>query len=392
MIWIIYAVVVLVVSGFIGMHLGRFREAYTEMTGMMAGMTMGMLNGFVLGFAAAAATEPNGMFWGNLFGILLGLSLGWYFGRAGGLMGVMDGAMGGVMGGSMGAMLSVMVRYIDWQLTATALLLGALYIAGMIGLVVLIERSAPEHAALHRLAPMFTRAIAAEVGEVQAAATEQEPAPRRMLDYYAFLGVFPRASEDEIIEAYLLKVEDADPATVARAERALAVLSDREQRADYDKALAANRAALSGVDRRREKEPPAGGGTGRASSEITVRPTRSAAGAPGRRTAVQARRQQPAPRSNALWLLAVIPVLAVIIGAFILSNNSSESGFTPSADGAPDAALLAQAVTAPLGVDGVQTLDLVVDGSTISYKPSVIKVKQGVPVRFNLSTEGPDPG
>ena len=55
-------------------------------------------------------------------------------------------------------------------------------------------------------------------------------------------------------------------------------------------------------------------------------------------------------------------------------------------------ALQAQAVTAPVGADGVQTLDLVVNGTTMSYKPGVIQVKQGVPVRFNLSVEGRDPG
>src|SRR5437016_568735 len=161
--WILYAIVILVISGLIGMHLGRFREAYTEMTGMMAGMTMGMLNGFVLGYAAAAAT--NSMFWGNLFGILLGLSLGLYFGRPGGLMGVMDGAMGGVMCGSMGAMLAVMVAFPHDAQFWTAILLGVLYIAGMFGLVVLIEQSAPGHAAFHRLLPMFARAVAIEAAE-----------------------------------------------------------------------------------------------------------------------------------------------------------------------------------------------------------------------------------
>src|SRR2546425_9192083 len=160
------------------MHLGRFREAYTEMTGMMAGMTMGMLNGFVVGFAfavlaglivagpsGAGAYGIGGMFWGNLFGVIFGLSLGTYFGRAGGLMGIMDGAMGGVMGGSMGAMLAVMVRFEDWATLWTGALLTLVYMVGMVGLVVLIERSAPGHAALHRLAPFFARAIADEVAE-----------------------------------------------------------------------------------------------------------------------------------------------------------------------------------------------------------------------------------
>jgi heme/copper-type cytochrome/quinol oxidase subunit 2 len=51
-----------------------------------------------------------------------------------------------------------------------------------------------------------------------------------------------------------------------------------------------------------------------------------------------------------------------------------------------------QAVLAPIADDGRQTLDLVIDGDTMSYQPRAIKVKQGRPVRFNLSTAGRDPG
>ena len=145
MIWIIYIVTVLALSVLIGLHLGRFRVAYTEMTGMMLGMTMGMLNGFLLGYAAAVLAES--MFWGNLVGIMLGLGLGVYYGRAGGLMGVMDGGMGGVMGGSMGAMLAVMLTFPQWAQGWTAVIISVVYILGMMGLVALIEQSAPEHAA-----------------------------------------------------------------------------------------------------------------------------------------------------------------------------------------------------------------------------------------------------
>src|SRR5919201_60528 len=185
MMWIVYGLAVLFISVLIGLHLGRFREAYTEMTGMMAGMTMGMLNGFLLGFAAAAASGHK-MFWGNLFGILLGLLLGVYFGRAGGLMGIMDGGMGGVMGGSMGAMLDVMVQFPPEGIYWTALLLTLLYIAGMVSLVVLIERSAPGHAALHRLAPYFTRAVATEVDESaeDQALAQARPWPKRPVADY----------------------------------------------------------------------------------------------------------------------------------------------------------------------------------------------------------------
>ncbi|MEP6776665.1 MAG: J domain-containing protein, partial [Chloroflexota bacterium] len=237
MAWIIYMVVVLAVSIVIGLHLGRFRIAYTEMSGMMLGMTMGMLNGFLLGYAAAALS--NSMFWGNLFGILLGLGLGIYYGRAGGLMGVLDGGMGGVMGGSMGAMLAVMLTFPQWAQGWTIVLLTVLYVLGMAGLVALIEQSAPDHAALHRLLPMFTRAMAREAAEEVGASyniTAQPSSHRRLVDYYVVLGVPRDASYDEITEAYLDRMEGAaesDQAT-ARIERALVVLSDPEKRQEYD--------------------------------------------------------------------------------------------------------------------------------------------------------------
>jgi hypothetical protein len=238
MAWVIYGLVVLVVSGVIGMHLGRFREAYTEMTGMMAGMTMGMLNGFVLGYCAGAAT--NSMFWGNLIGVLLGLSLGAYFGRAGSLMGIMDGAMGGVMGGSMGAMLAVMVVFPRGGLFWTAVLLGAIYVIGMIGLVVLIEQSAPEHAAFHSLLPVFARVVAVEAAEEAERAGRGVPSASpqpRITDYYAFLGLGRDPTLDEIGEAYLGRLATADEAEIELAERAISTLSDPRRRKAYDTRL-----------------------------------------------------------------------------------------------------------------------------------------------------------
>jgi hypothetical protein len=232
MLWIIYASAVLLISGAVGLHLGRFREAYTEMTGMMAGMTMGMLNGFVLGYAAGAYFSS--MFWGNLVGILLGLALGVYFGRPGGLMGILDGGMGGVMGGSMGAMLALMMLYPVYVLLWTLVLLSAVYILGMLGLVVLIERSAPGHRALHLLAPFFTRAIATEIAE------ERERSRATSLyfdDYYAFLGVSRDADTQEITAAYLGVLAAADAATIDVAERALSTLSDPARRRAYDARL-----------------------------------------------------------------------------------------------------------------------------------------------------------
>lgn len=235
MLWIIYSVLVLLVSGIVGLHLGRFREAYTEMTGMMAGMTMGMLNGFVLGFAAGAYFSS--MFWSNLVGMLLGLALGVYFGRPGGLMGIMDGGMGGVMGGSMGAMLAVMISYPTYGLIWTTLLLSAIYVLGMASLVVLIERSAPGHSALHVLAPFFTRAVATEVQEEMGRRGTTSGAAY-FDDYYTFLGVAQDADKQDITDAYLDMLSIADEATVARAERALSTLGDPARRRAYDVRLA----------------------------------------------------------------------------------------------------------------------------------------------------------
>lgn len=325
MIWLLYMAAVLLVSGMVGLHLGRFRAAYTEMTGMMAGMTMGMLNGFLLGFGAAAAASAfslgPAMFWGNAVGIGLGLALGAYFGRAGGLMGVMDGAMGGLMGGSMGAMLAVMLSFPDWALLGTAALLGVVYLAGMFGLVLLIERSAPAHAALHRLAPWFTRAVAAEVAEVAA-----------RTDARAVAATYP-----------------------ARPTRRV------------------------------------------------VRPPVAAAAQPrARRLTVPPPTQQPL-----LWAGIMLAVLLVLGAAAVLTNPNvgvlanNSGGAASTLQGRTDTGvplqpafiqkLQAQAVTAPIK-DGRQTMDLQVNGTTMSYSPGVIQVQRGMPVRLNLQITGADPG
>ncbi len=232
MVWLVYSAVILIISAIVGLHLSRFREAYTEMTGMMAGMTIGMLNGFVLGFAAGAYFTS--MFWGNLTGILLGLALGVYFGRAGGLMGMMDGGMGGVMGGSMGAMLALMIIYPTYGLIWTTVLLTAIYVVGMASLVVLIERSAPGHRALHKLAPFFTSAVAEEIEEAKA---QPGAGIAYFDDYYTFLGIERTAGMQEINDAYLDVLSLADDYTIARAERALSILSDPSRRRAYDARL-----------------------------------------------------------------------------------------------------------------------------------------------------------
>src|SRR5437588_937527 len=140
--WLVLIFTVVMASGVVGMYLVRFREAYTEMTGMIAGVTMGVLDGLLVGYAAAAATDS--LFWGNLFGVLLGLLLGVYYGRPGGLTSMLNGGLSGVIGGAVGAILAVSLRFPDYALLWTAALLTAIYILGMTGLVVPNLRLAPE--------------------------------------------------------------------------------------------------------------------------------------------------------------------------------------------------------------------------------------------------------
>jgi hypothetical protein len=491
--WLIYAVVVLAVSGLVGLHLGRFREAYTEMTGMMAGMTMGMLNGFLLGYCAAAAA--NSMFWGNIFGILLGIVLGTYFGRAGGLMGIMDGAMGGVMGGAMGAMLAVMVVFPREGLVWTAVLLGLVYIAGMAGLVALIEQSSPGHAALHRLLPMFTRAVAREVEE-GAEGERERYAPsslhnppsrsndgRRLVDYYSLLGVPRDAGQDAISAAYLDKTEgpdaegSVDQTSLQRMERALSVLTDVHKRSAYDRNLqesemawAASVPALSSGGEAMVRVtsqdtglpvsvPPKGPLAGKSngdsnrnnsgsSGDNTGRPNRpsghGASGMPGkgqparqgqqsqqpqaskngkgnarrgdsnRAPQKQAKVESPelarpagrdtvvsARRVGALVFLVILVAVgwwamsagaARTVGSASSTTSAQGSNAVVGASGETQSQLEQQAVSAQLGADGKQTADVVLNSATFQYEPKVIKVKQGAPVRLNLSVINGDPG
>ena len=208
---------------------------------------------------------------------------------------------------------------------------------------------------------------------------------RRLVDYYAFLGVAPTADDETILAAYRAKVRQADPETVQRADRALAVLTDPAQRVAYDRA--------------RGPAPSSAPGAGRAASPqrgtIAPRPARPAAG-PGRgaRGAGAARPPQPgvAPSGAAArWVLGGLAGMAVLLGLMIISLlMQSRPADAPAA--APSTDLRAQAVVAPIGGDGVQTVDLVVLGNTMSYRPQVIQLKQGVPARFNVSIEGADPG
>jgi heme/copper-type cytochrome/quinol oxidase subunit 2 len=424
----------------VGRYLGRFREAYTEMTGMMVGMTMGMLNGFLVGYAAAAFTSS--MFWGNLIGLPLGLLLGAWYGRAGGLMGVMDGGMGGAMGGSMGAMLAAMLAFPAWALNWTAVLLVAVYVPGMLGLVLLVERSAPGHADMHRLLPFFTRAVNAEVREELDSPTGSRPT-LNITDYYTFLGVAPEAEADTIAQAYLEKLAISGPSDVRSAEVAFATLTDPTRRRAYDAVLAAHRPSDAVEDccpppRKKQAATRSGSGAIAATAATSTPKTTATAAAVTNNTATiqvkprrskqpqQAQQAQQArsnrqerPRAVAHKKEAPISWVGVTAGLVTLAvlglwwfaaqsgrpvgtdNQTATNlgtpvlGYVNNERNLPESEvrkLEAKAVTVPVASDGKQKVDFTVVGDTMSYKPRVLKVKKDVPVHFTISVEGRDPG
>jgi curved DNA-binding protein CbpA len=211
------------------------------------------------------------------------------------------------------------------------------------------------------------------------------PPPPRLVDYYRFLGVPRTAPAEMIVEAYLLKIAEADGRTAQRAERALAVLSDPTTRAAYDQQLAVRPGKAPA-----EWAPAAARRAGRSPA-----PARPVPPPPGRRSAQVA--QPAASRGSYLsgrWALALIPIAVLILAIFVLKGGppGSEDGSSGTYNQAIIGQLSARAVSAALGPDGVQTLDVVVNGDSMSYRPDVIKVKAGVPARFNLTVEGRDPG
>jgi hypothetical protein len=395
MIWILYGVAALAITGLAGFHLARFRHVYTEMNGMMIGMTMGMLNGFLLGYAAAGIFSS--MFWGNMLGVLLGTALGIYFGRAGGLMGVMDGGMAGLMGGSMSAMLMLMLVWRD-AIAWTALLLALVYLAGMIGLVVLIEQADPEQAILLPFWSSLTRSSASR----SARPSTLRRAP--IDDYYTFLGIPLKATGEEITAAYLNQLSIADDATIARAERAYSILTDPKRRAVYDARLASNQAAGDCCPPARAKQPQP------VSAPVSVKQSRAANAKQPHSTKVAAAtrpssrpspRKQPRKESPISWVGVVVAfgIVTTLVIWWLATQAptsiSTANAFTDNGRSLPAEfvnKLQAGAVDVPIAADGRQSLPFVVNGTSMSYKPPVLRVKQGVPVHFDLSVEGRDPG
>jgi len=400
MFWIAYTAVVLLLTGLVGFHLGRFREAYTEMTGMMAGMTMGMINGFLLGYAAAAiagsaggATTTVSLFWGNLFGILLGVTLGAYFGRVAGLMGIMDGSMGGLMGGSMGAMLAAMLAFPGWALYYTAILLLVAYVGSMLGLVALIEKSAPSHAALHVILPYFTPTLVPEAAEL---------APNQAIDHYKFLGIERGASEEQITAAYLVALDGASAEEIERAERALVILTDPVRRATYDRGLDIIADSIRPAccpPPRKKKSVPAGEvnpALNAPASAQTASTPRSVPAASSRRSVpIQRRAAGPGPIiGGGVAVLVILGLLSWFVAGRV-SGSAQINALTDSGRALPAGLvqkIQAEAVSAMQGSDGKQTVNFSINGDTRAYKPQYVRVKVGIPVHFNLKTEGKDPG
>jgi hypothetical protein len=413
------------------------------------------------------------MFWGNLFGIVFGVIIGLYFGLLAGLMGVMDGGMAGVMAGSMGAMLAVMIRYPEWAVLWTAVLLSVLYGGGVVMLVALVERRAPEQATQHLIARWFP-APQVVGGDESTLAIPAETGPG-LVNYYELLDIGVKASAAEVATAFARYVSTATAEGQQVADAALATLTNAAARARYDRELAraSGREECCAPPRRSAPGTAVYAATApllaaRATRVTTSTPqapstteTRPAARpvassvppapmapaaravprptAPRRGTVPAAAPPPPAARAivpsakkhgesqvqgtrgsgaqrtgrngsrgrpsaggaSPRWVPAaalggVFVAGLLIVGLLLnldapqasaanhLSAGASSGGFTAPPGQPP--------VVAPVGADGVQTLDLVIDGDTFTYQPRVIQVKQGVPVRLNLKTSGRDPG
>lgn len=195
---------------------------------------------------------------------------------------------------------------------------------------------------------------------------------RRLVNYYALLGVPQSAGRDEISGAYLERVNTADEALSARLERAMEVLTDPARRRMYDQKLAAQ-----GSYSRAQVQPESGS---------------------------QNRTLQVSWIGGLAFLILLVAVGWWMLNAAggrgtpggVASGSGPESGAGSSefrgAGGETQAQLEQEAVVAQTGADGKQTVDVVLNSATFQYEPKVIKVKQGVPVQINLSTKNGDPG
>ena len=231
------------------------------------------------------------------------------------------------------------------------------------------------------------------------------------------------ASSAEINNAYLEKLAVAAASDLPQLERAIAILSDPIRRRAYDARL---RACCPPKKARTTAAPQAVlAATAPAStipqttSRVETRVQVKAQPATNGRTSVKTKSAQAAPRVGPkqrqqrqqrtkanqppisgvgvfMGVLLVAALLAwwAMLGGRTSSANIDESNLPQMShigEVPEQAALEAKAVSAQV-VEGVQTIDMVVIGDSMSYRPDVIKVKQGMPVRVNLTTEGRDAG
>jgi heme/copper-type cytochrome/quinol oxidase subunit 2 len=238
-------------------------------------------------------------------------------------------------------------------------------------------------------------------------------------DYYAFLGIAPDADGDRIAQAYLEKLAVSSPADVRTAEIAFATLTDPHRKRAYDAVLAANRPAAdveggsssTQPHKKQAARPLASTGAPTANNAATfqVRSRR-----PKQQTEQVQLSSQERPKNEApiswVGVVAGIVTLAVLGGWWFASQSGMLAragsqtagslgtpvlGYVNNERNLPETEvrkLEAKAVTVPVASDGKQNVDLTVIGDSMSYKPRVLKVKKGVPVHFNISVQGRDPG
>jgi hypothetical protein len=230
---------------------------------------------------------------------------------------------------------------------------------------------------MHVILPYFSHAVAHE------ARVERETS--YTANHYAFLGVPLEASVEEISEAYLNRLEGASADEREQAERALLILTDPVRRSVYDRGLEiAERPACCPPPKRRRVAASAADSVARAETQK--------AGQVKQASGVQ-------PGSIIGGGIVLLAIGAMLVGFLASQNSAGASGaggaLTDSGRPLPTEMvqkLEAQAVTAKKGPDGRQTIDYVVNGDTRGYKPYAVRVTKGMPVHFNLKTEGADPG
>lgn len=351
------------------------RHGGSGMTAGMAAMMAAMGSGLSLGYAAGMVWDLG---WANLIGVVAGLAHGLWMGRRFGAMAALDGAGGGVMGGLMGPMLAVMLVAMPLSLAWTAGLMLLLQWFFSLGAIYLVAAAVGQ--ARTRWMKAAGRLLGVPSGQAGA-----------VPDHYAALGVSPEANTAEIAAAYVAaaRVVAAQPEQLASVREALAVLSDPLRRARYDVARLEDLEHSGGCPPQTENAIPS----------RTRRPRVRAmpetpGGAGGQRPTPSGARATPATgaaRRPALARIAMAAGAAGVVGAAYVAATAARGADSQvqRAPGSPDGAGASGSVSAPVGEDGVQQVNLTLNAPY--YGPALTEVKRGVPVRVTLTAVG-DPG